>query len=438
MVVVVSIRWPRRSWMGSIWSAKTLWPSWWSWRTSTSAGSPTSSRNATRSCWWKLRRFWNHVSGPTEDWFLIVTSPDPSLWPSPLRRWIESETWGSRARFGGPFSSSKFFFSLSALLPFYPLSPLPLLPLPLSCLFHHFPYPLYYRVELLSYKTQILHMLLDWRIVAASILENIKNEIIFAPDQERPMLAVVLVGENPASLAYIRMKERRAREVGMNFWVYRFPVSIDQATLEEEVQSLSRNEKIHGIIVQAPLPSHIDRYAVTECIDPAKDVDGFTKEQIGNMFLGHDGLWGCTPKGIMALLRYYHIDVKWKKVAVIGRSNIVGKPMTLMLINAGGTVTSCNSSTANIRDITRAADIVIVAVGKPRFLTKDMVHPGSIVIDVGSTFVDGVAYGDADFENLKDYIAAISPSPGGVGPMTVATLIENTWKAYEWRRRVKS
>lgn len=148
------------------------------------------------------------------------------------------------------------------------------------------------------------------------------------------MLAVVLVGDNPASLAYIRMKEKRAREVGMGFGLYRFDPNISQTELEEEVRSLSRDDRIHGIIVQAPLPAHIDRYAVTECIEASKDVDGFTRTQIGNMFLGHDGLWSCTPKGIMTLLHHYQIDVRGKHVVVLGRSNIVGKPMALMLINA--------------------------------------------------------------------------------------------------------
>ena len=274
-------------------------------------------------------------------------------------------------------------------------------------------------------------MILDWRIVADQILENIKNQITYSPTwADKPMLAIILVGDNPASLAYIRMKEKRAREVGMGFGVYRFDTDISQADLEEEVKKLSGNDRIHGIIVQDPLPSHIDRYAVTECIDPEKDVDGFTKTQIGNMYLGHDGLWSCTPKGIMTLLKYYKIDVAGKNIVVIGRSNIVGKPMSLMLINAWATVISCNSSTANLRDKTKSADIVIIAAGHPWLLTRDMVTEKSIVIDVGSTFVDGVVRGDSDFDDLVDTIMAITPTPGWVGPMTVATLIENTWKAY--------
>jgi methylenetetrahydrofolate dehydrogenase (NADP+) / methenyltetrahydrofolate cyclohydrolase len=281
-------------------------------------------------------------------------------------------------------------------------------------------------------------MILEWRIVADQILENIKNQITYSPTwSDKPMLAVVLVGENPASLAYIRMKEKRAREIGMGFGLYKFPPSISQWDLEAEVEKLSKDDRIHGLIIQAPLPSHIDRYAVTECIDPTKDVDGFTKTQIGNMYLGHDGLWSCTPKGIMTLLRYYKIDVAGKTVVVIGRSNIVGKPMSLMLINAWATVISCNSHTTNLRDKTKNADIVIIAAGHPGLLTRDMLHEGSIVIDVGSTFVDGVARGDSDFDDLVDTIMAITPTPGWVGPMTVATLIENTWKAYCEQKNLK-
>lgn len=232
--------------------------------------------------------------------------------------------------------------------------------------------------------------ILDGRLVASTILDHIRDEITHSPTNERPMLAVVLVGDNPASLAYIRMKEKRAREVGMGFGLYRFPTTITQIELESEIRTLSQNEKIHGVIVQSPLPSHIDRYSVTECIAESKDVDGFTRAQIGNMYLGHDGLWSCTPRGIMTMLSYYHIDVRGMDVVVIGRSNIVGKPMALMLTNAGATVTSCNSATRDLSDITKKADIIIVAAGSPGLLTRDMVTEKSIVIDVGSTFVDGI------------------------------------------------
>ena len=274
-------------------------------------------------------------------------------------------------------------------------------------------------------------MILDWRIVASTILENIKNGIHFSTTTNKPMLGVVLVGDNPASLSYIRMKEKRAREVGMGFGVYKYEQNISQKALENAVRELSLNEKINGIIVQSPLPMHINPYDIIECIDPNKDVDGFTRSQIGNMFLWHDGLWSCTPKGILTMLSYYQIDVQWKNVTVVWRSNIVGKPMSLMLINAGATVTSCNSRTQNIAEITKKADIIIIAIGKPGFLTRDMVTEKSIVIDVGSTFIDGVSRWDADFEDLRDYVKAITPVPGWVGPMTVSTLIENTWKAFQ-------
>lgn len=268
--------------------------------------------------------------------------------------------------------------------------------------------------------------------MANNILENIRIEIeSLSPSDPIPTLAVILVGDNPASESYIRMKERRAREIGMNFRLFRYRSDISQDQLEAEVSKISGDTSIHGLIIQAPLPDHIDRYAVNECIDESKDVDGFTKAQIGNMFLGHDGLWSCTPKGIMTLLTHYDISVSGKQVLVIGRSNIVGKPMSLMLINAGATVTTANSKTPNLRELTRQANIIIVAAGRPHLLTRDMVTPESIIIDVGCTFVDGVACGDVDREDIEPYVRAVSPVPGGVGPMTVATLVENTWKAYK-------
>lgn len=274
-------------------------------------------------------------------------------------------------------------------------------------------------------------MILDWRIVATHILENIRSQIEKSELTRRPVLVVVLVGENPASMSYIRMKEKRAREVGMDFKLYKYNTDITQSELESHVRTLSSNRDIDGILVQSPLPSHIDPYAVIECIDPAKDVDGFTKTQIGNMFLGHEGLYSCTPAGIITLLSHYEIPVRWQNITIIGRSNIVGKPMALMLINAGATVTSCNSKTRNLREITKNADIIIVAAGQPWLLTRDMVREKSIVIDVGCTFVDGIARWDTDFADISEYVSAISPVPGGVGPMTVATLIENTWKAFQ-------
>jgi methylenetetrahydrofolate dehydrogenase (NADP+)/methenyltetrahydrofolate cyclohydrolase len=208
------------------------------------------------------------------------------------------------------------------------------------------------------------------------------------------------------------MKERRAREIGMNFRLFRYTPEISQSELETEVSKISADASIHGLIIQAPLPDHIDRYRVNECIDECKDVDGFTKAQIGNMFLGHDGLWSCTPKGILSLLSHYDISVHGKNVLVIGRSNIVGKPMSLMLINAGATVVTANSQTKNLSELTKKADIIIVAAGRPNLITRDMIHEQSIIIDVGCTFVEGIACGDVNREAIEPYVRALSPVPG--------------------------
>lgn len=284
-------------------------------------------------------------------------------------------------------------------------------------------------------------MIIDGKKVAENLLQEIECEMaeFFEKNPKNPLptLAVVLVGDNPASLAYIKMKRKRAEEVGMNFFLKKFDKNISQNELENEVQKLAQSPQITGLIVQAPLPRWLDMDKVLEFIPENKDIDGFTKMQIGNIFLGRDGLASCTPKGIMTLLDAYNISITGKNVAILGRSNIVGKPMTLMMISADATVTTCNSKTRNLADITRKADIIVVAIGKAKFLTQDMVSPHSVIIDVGSNMdADGKFCGDADFDNLKEYVAAISPSPGGVGPMTVATLIENTWKAYKMQNNL--
>lgn len=279
-------------------------------------------------------------------------------------------------------------------------------------------------------------MILNGRQIAQKILENLEIEIaeFFEenPKKPLPVMAVVLVGNNPASLAYIKMKKKRCEEVGMNFLLKKFDKNISQNELETEVQKLANNPQVTGLIVQSPLPNHLDMEKILEFIPENKDIDGFTRSQIGNIFLGKNKLASCTPAGIMALLQENNIKIAGKNVAILGRSNIVGKPMALMMINAGATVTICNSKTKNLSNFTKNADIIIVAIGKPKFLSKDMVSKKAIIIDVGSNLLeDGTFCGDADFDNLVDFVAAISPSPGGVGPMTVATLVANTWKAFQ-------
>lgn len=284
-------------------------------------------------------------------------------------------------------------------------------------------------------------MILNGRQIAQEMLENLEIEIaeFFEKNHKKPLpvMAVVLVGNNPASLAYIKMKKKRCEEVGMNFLLKKFDKNISQNELETEVQKLANNPQVTGLIVQSPLPNHLDMEKILEFIPENKDIDGFTKSQIGNIFLGRDALASCTPKGIMTLLDAYNINVSGKNVAILGRSNIVGKPMSLMMINAQATTTICNSQTKNLSEITQKADIIIVAIGKPKFLTREMVSEKAIIIDVGSNLLDdGTFCGDADFDNLVDYVTAISPSPGGVGPMTVATLVANTWKAYKIQNNI--
>lgn len=226
------------------------------------------------------------------------------------------------------------------------------------------------------------------------------------------------------------MKQKKAEFVWIESFVKRLPESIDQESLIQEVEKLSNNPDIHGIIVQLPLPDRINPKKILWAIDPQKDVDGFTKVQIANFFLWEKWLTSCTPKGIMNLLDFYTIPVSGKNITIIGRSNIVGKPLSLLMMNAGATVSVCHSQTKDIPKYTKTADIIVVAVGKPLFLKKEMVHKDAIVIDVGSTFVDGKFCWDADFENLKDFVFALTPAPGGVGPMTVSVLLQNTWKSY--------
>lgn len=255
--------------------------------------------------------------------------------------------------------------------------------------------------------------ILDGRQTAANIHEYIKKKV--SGSDIKPHLTVILVGTNPASESYIRMKRRACENVGMNFSLVHLEEDVTEAELVAKIQELNQDTDVHGILIQAPLPGHIIYRDIVEVIEPQKDVDGFTRTNIGNLFLGDDtGLVSCTPKGIKKLLDAYKIGFEGKHVVILGRSNIVGKPMSLIAINAGATVTICNSRTANIGEITKTADILIVAIGKPGFITRDMVKPETVVVDVGCTFVNGFARGDVDFESVSPMTECISPVPGGV------------------------
>lgn len=245
-------------------------------------------------------------------------------------------------------------------------------------------------------------------------------------------LAVIIVGDNPASQVYVRNKTKACENVGFYSETIELPASISEDELVKEVKKLNENEKIDGILVQLPLPNHINEMKVINTISPEKDVDGFHSLNVGKMMLGDDtGFLPCTPYGIMQLLEEYKVDVVGKDVVIVGRSNIVGKPMALILIEKGATVKVCNSKTKDLSDKIQRADIVIVAAGVPKLVKAKDVKAGAIVIDVGINRVDGKLCGDVDYDEVIEKASLITPVPGGVGPMTIASLITNTLKAYK-------
>jgi len=243
----------------------------------------------------------------------------------------------------------------------------------------------------------------------------------------KPGLAVVLVGENPASQVYVRNKVKACEEAGFHSVLEKYDATLSEADLLQRVHALNDDASIHGILVQLPLPAHIDGQKVIEAISPAKDVDGFHIASAGALMTGMKGFWPCTPYGCMKMLESIGYLLKGKHAVVIGRSNIVGKPMALMLLQQNATVTICHSGTVNLKDITLQADVVVAAVGKRNVLTADMVKPGAVVLDVGMNRNDeGKLCGDVDFEGVKQVAGYITPVPGGVGPMTITMLLVNT------------
>lgn len=285
--------------------------------------------------------------------------------------------------------------------------------------------------------------LIDGKEVAKSVRKNLRTRIkSLKVKGVIPGLAAVLVGDDPASSTYVRSKERACEKLGLYSEVIKKPATLQQNELVEIVKSLNDNDKIHGILVQSPLPEHIDELSVTLTINPDKDVDGFHPYNVGMMLLGRPGLLSCTPYGIIKLMSYYHIDPCGKEVVVVGRSNIVGKPISAMLFQkadmANATVTIAHSKTNNLGEITRRADILIAAIGQPKTISADMVKEGAVVIDVGVNRVDDSSakkgyrlVGDVDFDACFEKVSYITPVPGGVGPMTIAMLMSNTVTAAE-------
>lgn len=271
-------------------------------------------------------------------------------------------------------------------------------------------------------------MLLDGKVVKQHIMEELKNKV--KDLNAAPGLSVIQVGEDPASSVYIKQKNKMSQELGYNFSHIKMNENV---TTEEIVNIIKRendNPNVDGILVQMPLPLHVNANIIQNTVDYRKDVDGLTDINAGRLIHKEDCLMPCTPLGIMKMLDYYHIPIQGKNVVIVGRSDLVGKPIAQMMLNRNATVTICHSGTKNLYDITQRADILVVAVGKPYFITVPMIKNGAVVIDVGINRINGKLCGDVDFPNVEKHCEYITPVPGGVGQLTVATLGENVFKAY--------
>ena len=274
--------------------------------------------------------------------------------------------------------------------------------------------------------------ILDGKQLSADMKENLRQEVEQITKTGRtPGLAVVIVGDDPASHVYVRNKKRACELIGIKSFGYELPENTSQDELLELVGTLNQDDNIDGILVQLPLPKHIDEEAVINAIDPGKDVDCFHPFNVGRVMIGNGIFLPCTPAGVMELIKLSGIEVEGKECVVVGRSNIVGKPQFLLLLQKNGTVTVCHSRTKNLSDVTRRADILVAAVGRAKMIGADMVKPGAVVIDVGmNRDENNKLCGDVDFDSVKDIAGAITPVPGGVGPMTIAMLMQNTIRAY--------
>lgn len=277
--------------------------------------------------------------------------------------------------------------------------------------------------------------IIDGKKIAEEMREEFKKEINELKEKHgiTPGLTVVLVGEDPASKVYVKNKALACGKVGINSFEHRLPENTPESELLELVNKLNKEEKTHGILVQLPLPKHIDGKKVLNAIDPIKDVDGFHPVNVGKLMIGEPDFLPCTPAGIQELLVRSGAQIEGADVVVVGRSNIVGKPVAMILVqkaeHANATVTICHTGTKNLADHTRRADILVVAAGRPKAVTADMVKPGAVVIDVGVNRTEAGLVGDVDFEGVKQVASAITPVPGGVGPMTITMLLKNTIKA---------
>lgn len=280
--------------------------------------------------------------------------------------------------------------------------------------------------------------IIDGKKISEELRTETANAVMSRPDNLRaPGLAVIMVGDNPASKIYVNNKKKACEVCNFNSYEYKLEENTTQEELLELIDELNRDIRVDGILCQLPLPKHINEDAVTDAIAPDKDVDGFSPVNIGNLVSGKPCFAPCTPAGVVEMLEYEGIEISGKHCVIVGRSNIVGKPAALLLLSENATVTVCHSKTENIAEEVKRADIVIAAVGKPHFITADMVKDGAVVIDVGiNRLPDGKITGDVDFEAVKEKASAITPVPGGVGPMTITMLMKNTLKA--WKRHTEN
>lgn len=269
--------------------------------------------------------------------------------------------------------------------------------------------------------------ILDGKKLSAKIREELTEKI--ATLEKKPTLTVILVGEDPASELYVGLKKKAAEKIGIVSTILTYPQDTDEETILNKIQELNNDKSVDAILVQLPLPKQISETKVIQAISPKKDVDGFTPENIGRISIGvKPYAYPCTPKGVLRLMDEYGINLKGKHAVIVGRSNIVGKPLAQMILNRNATVTICHSQTQNLADITKTADILVSAVGICKLIRNEMIKPGCVVIDVGTSKCDGKSCGDVDFENVSESTSFISPVPGGVGPMTIASLMENVFE----------
>ena len=273
--------------------------------------------------------------------------------------------------------------------------------------------------------------LIDGKELSKKIRKKLKKEVLELREKGvNPKLAVIMVGNDPGSTVYVRNKSKACEKVGIEFEEFLFGEDTTEEKLLEVINKLNKDNTINGILLQSPVPNHIDINKAFRTISPDKDVDGFNPINVGNLTIGEDAFISCTPYGIVKMFEEYNIELEGKNAVILGRSNIVGKPMIQCMLNKNSTVTVCHSKTRNIKEITRNADVLISAIGRPKFVTEDMVKEGAVVIDVGINRLDyGSIVGDVDFENVKEKTSYITPVPGGVGPMTIAMLLNNVVKA---------